>query len=143
TSVDTDTSRSGLSPKFLMVRYPDPTSAPPGVARDHGCSTVMALALNSAACVSAAATAAQTTGRKAKIGDHLNRACKCMASPSSRTAGGKHATGRVLHSALAKPAMRRLEQPTGPQRSGKRLSAPVTPSTRLCLHQMASNWGIV
>jgi hypothetical protein len=37
--------RSGLSPAFLMVKYPEATSAPPGVPRDQGFSIVIAPAV--------------------------------------------------------------------------------------------------
>src|SRR6478672_6155685 len=41
-SAVTERSRSGASPAFLMVKYPEATLAPLGVARDQGRSIVIA-----------------------------------------------------------------------------------------------------
>ena len=45
-SADSQVSRSGLPPSFLMVKYPEATLAP---TRDQGCSIVIAPTLKSLA----------------------------------------------------------------------------------------------
>ena len=57
------TRRSGVGPALVMRRYPPPTLAPPGVARDQGCSRVSGPAFTGCAARDAADDANARRGR--------------------------------------------------------------------------------